>query len=152
MSIRTSHALLLLAAVGIAQLAQRERHQRQHAHIALTGLHVDWLGVLVGRPELAEEWAPEGADVEQWVRHVHLNRQLCGLALRHRLGLVRSAGLRFVADSIMEREVGRSYWKTYGNFRQKEATGDPAAMTFNAIIQDAYVARLARLATEPAGY
>ncbi|MGW4289593.1 DUF6082 family protein [Streptomyces sp. NPDC004673] len=150
MSIRTPHVLLLLAAVGVARFMQSERHQRKRNHIALTALHTDWLGVLVDDPELAEVWAPEGADIESWKRHLHLNRQLCGLALRHRLGVVRGAGLRFVADSIMEREVGRSYWKTYGTFRLKEAVGDPAAMAFNAVMQDAYVAACPD--TEPTGY
>ncbi|MEU6813993.1 DUF6082 family protein [Streptomyces sp. NPDC046860] len=150
MPIRTPHVLLLLAAVGVTRLVQSERHQHQRNHIALTALHTDWLGVLVDNPELAEAWAPEGADIEQWKRHLHLNRQLCGLALRHRLGAIGGAGLRFVADSVMEREVGRSYWKTYGTFRQKEAAGDPAAMAFHTALQDAYVAACPD--TEPTGY
>ncbi|MEU7640930.1 DUF6082 family protein [Streptomyces sp. NPDC039016] len=138
---KTSHAVLLLAAIGAAHLAQKERHQRQQLRVAATELHHSRLTHLINRPDLAQDWAPEGMSLEEFARLLSENQQLVSLSLRHRLGLLRGNTLRFVAEAFMELESGRRYWKHFGHFREREAVGDRCAQRFTAALQDAYVAR-----------
>ncbi|CAL9360102.1 hypothetical protein SUDANB105_00646 [Streptomyces sp. enrichment culture] len=137
---KTSNAVLVLAAVGIAHTVQRQRHQRQKNEVAVTRIQNDWLTHLTTHPDFAKLWAPDGMDVEEYVKHLHANQQICALSLRHRLGLIRGSRLRFIAKAVMEREVGRSYWQKFGSFREEEAAGDKLAERFIAALHDAYVA------------
>lgn len=38
---KTEHAILFLVAVGVAQIVQRERHQRQNNPVACARIHQD---------------------------------------------------------------------------------------------------------------
>ncbi|MER7986468.1 DUF6082 family protein [Streptomyces noursei] len=145
---KTSHALLLLAAIGAVRIVQSERHQRQQNQVAVTELHHGRLTHLISHPHLAQDWAPEGMTMEEFARLLSENAQLVALSLRHRLGLLRGSQLRFVADAFMERPTGRLYWKHFGDFRAQEAVGDSCARRFTRALQDAYVARPE---TEPIG-
>ncbi|MFE7314072.1 DUF6082 family protein [Streptomyces sp. NPDC057555] len=139
---KTSRAvLLLLAAIGAIQAVQRERHQRQHNHVAVTQLHHNRLAHLTANPDLAQQWAPEEMDVKEYVQLLDVNQQIVALSLRHRLGLTRGNRLRIMADAVMEREAVRRYGKYFGGFRTQEAAGDRLARRFTAIMHDAYVAR-----------
>ncbi|MGV9509315.1 DUF6082 family protein [Streptomyces tendae] len=144
---KVSHALLALAAVGVAQLAQNERHQRQRNHVALARIHQDWLTRLTSEPELAKLWTPDDLEPEEYVKLLHCNQQMCALSLRNRLGLIGKGKLRFYADYMMDREIGRRYWDRFGSGREEEAT-DRADRRFNAAMSDAHTARPE---TAPAG-
>ncbi|MET7814239.1 DUF6082 family protein [Streptomyces sp. NPDC005395] len=145
---KVSHALLALAAVGVAQLAQSERHQRQRNHIAVARIQQDWLARVSSDPELAKLWIPEDLEPEEYVKLLHCNQMMCALSLRNRLGLARKGKLRFCADYMMDREIGRRYWARFGRVREEEAT-DKAEKRFNRAMDDAYVSRPE---TSPAGF
>lgn len=137
---KTSNALLLLAAVGAIRIVQSERHQRQQNQVAVTELHHARLTHLISHPHLAQDWAPEGMTEEEFARLLSENAQLVSLSLRHRLGLLRGRQLRFVADAFMARPAGRLYWRHFGPFRTQEADGDRCSERFTAALEDAYVA------------
>ncbi|AIA06719.1 DUF6082 family protein [Streptomyces noursei] len=137
---RTSHALLLLAAVGAVRIVQSERHQWQQNQVAVTELQHARVTHLISHPHLAQDWAPEGMTKEEFARLLSENAQLVSLSLRHRLGLLRGSQLRFVADAFMARPAGRLYWRHFGPFRTQEADGDRCAERFTAALEDAYVA------------
>ncbi|MCZ0973722.1 DUF6082 family protein [Streptomyces albulus] len=145
---KTSHALLVLAAVGAVHVAQRERHQNQRSQVAVTQLHHSRIAQLVANPDLAQDWAPKGMDSGQFAQLLSENQQMVVLSLRHRLGLLRGRRLRFVANKIMERESGRRYWKHFGADRAQEAEGNPCAQRFTEAMQTAF---LAHCAAKPAG-
>ena len=141
-------AFLALAAVGAAQLVQRELHQRQNNHIALAGRQDEWLTDMTTHPELAKPWVPEGVEVEEYVRLLGANRQICTLSLWHRLGLARGQKLRLLADMLMGSDAVRTYWTHFGGLRAEEAAADRIQQRFNAVMHDAFVARPE---TEPVG-
>ncbi|MEU9120576.1 DUF6082 family protein [Streptomyces sp. NPDC048506] len=136
----TNAAILAVAAVGALHLAQRERHQRQQNEVAVARIQVDRLTHLAAHPDLAALWAPPGMDAEEYVKLLDANHQICALSLRHKLGITRGEQLRFVAEKVMEREVGRRYWKRFGSFRAEEAAGDKPSEEFTEALQDAYLA------------
>ncbi|MGG2459338.1 DUF6082 family protein [Streptomyces sp. RGM 3693] len=139
---KTSSALLLLlAAVGAVRIVQREWHQRQQHQATVSELHHSRLTHLISNPHLAQEWAPEGMDLEEFAQLLNENQQLVALSLRHRLGLLRGSRLRFAADAFMKQPASRLYWKHFGSFRMQEADGDRYARRFTAVLEDAYVAR-----------
>lgn len=138
---KTSYAILTLAAVGVAHLVQRERHQRQNNDVAAARIHQEWLTHLTTHPEFAKLWVPQDLQVEEYIELLSGNQQVAALSLRHRLGLLRGARLRVVAEEVMDREIARRYWARFGNFREREAAGHRTEERFNAAMQDAYVAR-----------
>ncbi|MGG2460151.1 DUF6082 family protein [Streptomyces sp. RGM 3693] len=140
---KTSHAVLVLAAVGAVHVAQRERHQNQRNRVAVTQLHHSRIAHLVANPDLAQDWAPNGMDGGEFAKLLSENQQLVALSLRHRLGLLRGSRLRFVADTLMEREGGRRYWRHFGADRAREAEGNRCAQRFTAAMQAAYLAHSA---------
>ncbi|MEU8911766.1 DUF6082 family protein [Streptomyces nigrescens] len=144
----TNAAVLAAAAVGALHLVQRERHQQQQNEVAVARVQLDRLTHLTAHPDLAALWAPPGMDAEEYVKLLDANHQICALSLRHKLGITRGKQLRFVAEKVMEREIGRRYWKRFGSFRAEEATGDKPAEEFTEAMEDAYAARLE---TQPVG-
>lgn len=137
---KTEHAILFLAAVGVVQIVQRERHQRQNNMVACARIHQDWLTHLTTHPEHAKLWLPQDLEVEEYIELLTGNQQMAALSLRHRLGIIRGARLRFVAKAVMDREIGRRYWARFGAFREEEGAGDRIEERFNAAMRDAYVA------------
>ncbi|MFD9428478.1 MULTISPECIES: DUF6082 family protein [unclassified Streptomyces] len=140
---KTSHALLAIAAVGTAHLVARERQHRQQKVVAVARMHDQWLTLLTTNLDLAEQWAPEGMDVKEYVTLLNANQQLCALALRYRLGLISKDRLRFVVQAVMERESVRQYWEKFGAFRAEESLDNKADADFNDIVGDVYDARRA---------
>ncbi|MGW2917699.1 DUF6082 family protein [Streptomyces angustmyceticus] len=130
-------AILGLIAVGAVQIAQKERHHRQRTEIAVASIHQDWLTHLTTHPDLAELWAPKDLAPEQYVTLLNANQQIAGLQLRHRLGLVRGARLRFLAEYLMGREHCQQYWERFGGFRAQEALGDKPGEQFHEVMDDA---------------
>ncbi|GAA1237198.1 DUF6082 family protein [Streptomyces rhizosphaericus] len=147
---KIAHAVLVVAAVGAAQMAPRQLHQRQRNEVAVARLQHDWLTHLTRHPDLAKQWIPEGMDMgeEEFVQLLNANQQACALGLRNRLGLARGERLAFMAETFMKQEVGRRYWKAFGGYRQDESVGDGWARRFNRCMDDACVAHLE---TDPVG-
>lgn len=131
-------AALALVAVGAAHLAQRERHQRQHNEVAAMRNQLEWLRHLASHPEAAQVWAPEGMPVEEYIKLLHVNHQMCTLSLKHRLGLLRGRPLRYCADEVMRRAHGRRYWENFGPVREAEGDENPLDIEFTGVMHDAY--------------
>lgn len=129
---------LAVAAVGTAHLVLRERHHWQQNEIAATRNQLDWLTHLTTHPEFAQIWAPKDMAVEEYIKLLHVNQQICALSLRHRLGLLRGRRLRFCADEVMKREYGLKYWAAYGSLREAESDGDGLAGDFTDVMHAAY--------------
>jgi hypothetical protein len=127
-----------VAAVGTAHLVLRERRHWQQNEIAVMCNQLDWLTHLTTHPEFAQLWAPKDMPVEEYIKLLHVNQQICALSLRHKLGLLRGRRLRFCADEVMKREYGRKYWETYGSLREAESDGDGLAGDFTAVMHAAY--------------
>jgi len=143
---RTSHAVLLLAAVGVAHIAQKHVHQRQWAEAVVTRLHHDWLTNLSDHPDLAVQWGLDGMDKEEMVRVLSANQQVSALGLRYRLGL--GPRLDFIADAFMGTKIGQDYWDKCGPFRTAEAAGNKPAEEFCRALEKA---RRAYPKAEPVG-
>ncbi|MFG2141859.1 DUF6082 family protein [Streptomyces sp. NPDC048650] len=141
-------AVAALAAVGAVQIVQRERHQRQRNEVTVAHIQLNRLTHLTAHPDLAALWAPPGVGTEEYVKLLDANHQICALSLRHKLGITRGKQLRFVAEKVMEREIGRRYWKRFGSFRAEEAAGDKPSEEFTEAMHDAY---LAHPEIQPAG-
>ncbi|RNG26220.1 DUF6082 family protein [Streptomyces botrytidirepellens] len=141
-----AYAILVVAAVGVALIVQRQLHQRQRNEAIVAQIHHDWLTHLTNRPHLAKLWMPEWMDEEvdekKFVELINANQQACALALRDRLGLARGKRLDFMTKTFMEKEVGRGYWAACGGYREEEATGDRSAKRFSRSMRKAFNARL----------
>ncbi|MFI0742774.1 DUF6082 family protein [Streptomyces sp. NPDC021100] len=135
---KTSHAVLVLAAVGAVRVVQRQRHQQQHNNLAVARLYNDWLTHQSIHPDLMGE----GMDLEEHVKLLKVNQEIAALSLLHRLGFLRGDMLRGVAQSVMERQIGQRYWAQFGGFRQQEAAGDERAETFHEVMEQTYLAQL----------
>ncbi|WP_433860172.1 DUF6082 family protein [Streptomyces kronopolitis] len=133
-------AIFAVAAVGALRLVQRERHQRQLNEVAVAQIQINRLTHLTSHPELAASWAPTGMDTKEYVKILDANQQLCALSLRHKLGITTGRRLRFVAEWIMDHEVGRRYWERFGSLRAEETMDDSDAAEFNEAMNDAYMA------------
>ena len=135
---RLNAAALALVAVGTAHLVQRERHHRQHNEVAAMHNQLEWLRHLATNPDAAQLWAPEGMPVDEYIRLLNVNHQMCMLSLKHRLGLLRGRPLRYCAAEVMRREAGRRYWENFGAIREAEADGDGCETEFTDAMHDAY--------------
>ncbi|MGW4955431.1 DUF6082 family protein [Streptomyces parvulus] len=129
---------LAMTTVGAAHLVLRERQHWQRNEIAVTRNQLDWLTHLTTHPELAVLWKPADLAVEEYIKLLHVNQQICQLSLRHRLGLLRGRRLRFCADEVMRREYGQRYWARYGSLREAESDGDGLAGDFTGVMNAAY--------------
>ncbi|CAL2073772.1 protein of unknown function [Streptomyces murinus] len=76
-------------------------------------------------------------DVEEYMRMLHANKQICVLSYRHRLGRITKDKLDFYADALMEHEIVRKYWARFGGLRADEASGDGRAEEFTAALEKA---------------
>ncbi|MDQ0491323.1 DUF6082 family protein [Streptomyces cellulosae] len=132
-------AALALVAVGAAHLGQKERHQRQQHEVAAMRNQLEWLRHLTTHRDAAQLWAPEDMPVEEYIRLLHVNYQLCMLSLKHRLGLLRGRPLRYCADEVMRRPDGRRYWERLGGIREAEADGDTREIEFTDVMHAAYL-------------
>ncbi|HWU06470.1 MAG TPA: DUF6082 family protein, partial [Streptomyces sp.] len=135
---KTSHALLALTAVTAAHLMQRERHHKQHKEMVLSGVQERWVSLLTTHPDLAAPWKPAHMSVEEYVKLLNANQQLCSLSLRYRLALVTKDRLRVYATRLMTYAHVRQYWQEFGPIREEEALGNARASAFNEILAEAY--------------
>ncbi|MFE2181372.1 MULTISPECIES: DUF6082 family protein [unclassified Streptomyces] len=137
---KTSYVVLAAAAVGIARLVQSERHNRQRLALHAEEMHQVWISEVASDPELRAMWtAPGEPPAEEYSKLLHCNRLISFLSVKYRAGLLDTASLRIQARWVMEREVGRTYWTTFGAFREEEAM-DRTDRTFNAIMADEHAA------------
>ncbi|MFJ1994260.1 DUF6082 family protein [Streptomyces asiaticus] len=140
---KTSYVVLAAAAVGIARLVQSERQNRQRLALHAEEMHQVWISEVASDPALRAMWtAPGEPPVEEYSKLLHCNRLISFLSVKYRAGLLDSASLRVQARWVMEREVGRTYWTTFGAFREEEAM-DRTDRTFNAIMADEHAALVA---------
>ncbi|MDT0459160.1 DUF6082 family protein [Streptomyces sp. DSM 41527] len=139
----TNAAILAVAAVGALRLMQQRQHQQQRNEVEVARIQMDRIMHLTSHPHLAESWAPPGMNVDEYVKLLDANHQICAVSLRHKLRITRGAQLRFVAEWIMKNEVSRRYWKEFGSLRAEEATGDPDAEEFTEAMRVAYADRRA---------
>ncbi|MEU3500471.1 DUF6082 family protein [Streptomyces hundungensis] len=128
---------LTVAGVASARLKQDARHQAERNETILAGNQLDWLAQTSTNPSLAEVWKPEDMQAEEYMKIMSVNRLICMLSLRHRLGFVPSGQLSTYAGYIMKNEVSRRYWERYGNLRAQEAEGNPRAEHFTRVLDQA---------------
>ncbi|MGD6751955.1 DUF6082 family protein [Streptomyces sp. BH105] len=136
---KTSHAVLVAAVVGVARLVLAERHNRRQLALHAAELHQGWIADVAANPELQAIWAPPGGDLspEEHAQHLHCNRLVSFWSAKFRAGLLDKNALRAQARWLMEREVAQNYWKKFGSYRTEEAM-DRKDRTFNAILADEY--------------
>ncbi|MFD3905714.1 peptide transporter permease SapC [Streptomyces sp. CB04723] len=139
---KTSNAVLIaaasVAAVGVAQLVQKDRQRKQTIDAALSRIQIGWLTRASQDEQEAARWAPEGVEPKQYQRMLSGNRMLCQLSLRWRLGLVTHRQLKLYADQLMMNVTCRDYWKQFHSYREAEAQGNKRDEAFNHAIGDAY--------------
>ncbi|NEW73736.1 MULTISPECIES: DUF6082 family protein [Streptomyces] len=137
---KTLYVVLAATAVGAARLVQSERQNRQRLALHAEEMHQVWLSEVASDPELRAMWtAPGEPPAEEYARLLHCNRLISFLSVKYRVGLLDTASLRVQARWVMEREVGRAYWTTFGAFREEEAM-DRIDRSFNAIMADEHAA------------
>lgn len=128
---------LTCAVVGAARLRQGARHQAERNDAVLARNQLDWLAQMSTAPDLAQHWAPEGMDVEEYMQLLKANRLICMLSLRDRLGFVRAGHLPWYAAKLMESDICRRYWNRFGDLRAQEAEGDERAEHFTRVLEKA---------------
>ncbi|WP_225637455.1 DUF6082 family protein [Streptomyces solaniscabiei] len=139
---KTSCAVLAVAAVGVVQILQAGRYQRRKLALHATEMHQAWLSEIASNEELrAAWWAPDkdASSSRNYALLVQANRQVCLLSAKFRAGLLDRRTLRVQAKWLMERELGRTYWREFGAFRESEAK-DRVDRVFNQILADEYLA------------
>ncbi|UFQ99875.1 DUF6082 family protein [Streptomyces sp. Go40/10] len=141
---KTSHALVTLAGIGVARLVQAERQGRRELVLWATEIHQMFCKDTATVPELREAWTGEGVPAGEYAQFVHANRSLAFLSAKFRVGLLTPRTLRVQARAVMELPVFRAYWERFGSFREAEA-GDRTDRRFNEILDTEY-----RLATDKA--
>lgn len=128
-----------ITAVEEARFAQTSLHHQQELDVAITEMHDRWLGALTQNPELAEQW--KSAEVSEggadYTALIDVNRQLCSLALRHRMGFISDDRLGFVAGTLMKKPVVRQYWDLFGDWRTAETRDDHQHVRFHEILSGA---------------
>jgi hypothetical protein len=136
---KISRTLLAAAAAGvvITQIAQSQRYRQRRLALYASDMHQRLLSDIAANPELRRLWAPPGGPLsdEEYLALLHCNRQISFLSAKFRAGLLDKKALRAQARWLMEREIGRTYWKQFGPFREKEAV-DRTDRVFNAILAD----------------
>jgi hypothetical protein len=128
---------LTTAAVGDARLRQDARHQDMRNEAVVARNQLDWLAQTSTNADLAKLWAPEGMEVEEYMRLLTANQLICALSLRDRLGFVREGHLPFFASVVMSSDVCRRYWHRFGALRAQEAEGDERAEHFTRVLDRA---------------
>ncbi|MET9987171.1 DUF6082 family protein [Streptomyces rochei] len=140
---KTSCAVLVSAAVGIgvARLLQAERYHQRNLTLQAAEIHQAWLSDIASDETLRTAWAPPGKTLssDDYALLVHCNRQVSLLSAKFRAGLLDRHTLRVQARWLMEREIGRTYWREFGAFREAEAK-DRRDRAFNRVMADEYVA------------
>ncbi|MFI8811353.1 MULTISPECIES: DUF6082 family protein [unclassified Streptomyces] len=136
---KSSHSVLVAAVVGAAGLVLSERLNRRRLALQAAEMHQTWIAELAGNPELRAVWAPPGGELPDEVHKnlLHANRLVSFLAAKFRAGLLDRHSLRVQAQWLMEREIARTYWRTFVGFREDEAI-DRTDRTFNAILSAEY--------------
>jgi hypothetical protein len=139
---KTSCAVLAVAAVGVVQILQAERYHRRKLALHATEMHQAWLSEIASNEELRAAWWEPDKDASSsgnYALLVQANRQVCLLSAKFRAGLLDRRTLRVQAKWLMERELGRTYWREFGAFRESEAK-DRVDRVFNQILADEYLA------------
>ncbi|MEV0035520.1 DUF6082 family protein [Streptomyces sp. NPDC050804] len=136
---KTSHAVLVAAAVGVVRLVQSERQNRRRLALHAEEMHQAWISEEATNPELQAAWMSPGGEppTQEHTNLLHANRLISFLSVKFRAGLLDRHALRVQARWLMEREVARTYWKKFGGFRKDEAM-DRTDHTFNSVLDEEY--------------
>ncbi|MFF8880736.1 DUF6082 family protein [Streptomyces flaveolus] len=137
----TSRAVLVVAMVGVVRILQAERYYRRKLPLQAAEMHQGWLSEIASDEKLQAVWAPPGDKLssDDYTMLVHCDRQVSLLSAKFRAGMLGRHTLRVQARWLMEREVGRVYWRESGAFREQEAR-DRTDRVFNQILADEYMA------------
>ncbi|ALC26930.1 MULTISPECIES: DUF6082 family protein [Streptomyces] len=139
---KTSIAVLTagaaIAAVGVAQLVQKDRQHKQTIDATLSRIQIEWLSRASSDPLEAKFWAPKGVEPEQYQQMLSGNRSFCQLSLRYRLGLVSRRQLALYGDKLMAADACRAYWERFGSYREAEAESR-VERQFTQAMKDAYL-------------
>lgn len=127
--------------IGVVRIMQAERYYRRNLTLHATEMHQAWLSEVASNEALRAVWTAPGAELpsDEYANLVHCNRQVSLLSAKFRVGLLDRRTLRVQAQWLMNREVGRTYWREFGSFRELEAQ-DRLDRAFNRILADEYVA------------
>ncbi|MFJ4623655.1 DUF6082 family protein [Streptomyces sp. NPDC088812] len=140
---KTSSAVLAAAAVGVGvmRVLQVERYHRRKLALQAAEMHQAWLSDVASNETLRAAWAPPGEKLtsDDYALLVHCNRQVSLLSAKFRAGLLDRHALRVQARWLMEREIGRTYWREFSSFREQEAQ-DRVDRLFNQVLADEYIA------------
>jgi hypothetical protein len=139
---KTSCAVLTATAVGIgvARILQADRYHRRKLTLHAAEMRQTLLSEAASNATLRAAWMPPGEkpSPEDYALLVHGRRQVSLLSATFRTGLLDRHTLR-VQARWLEREIGRTYWREFGAFREAEAK-DRRGRAFNRVMADAYVA------------
>ncbi|MFE7483400.1 DUF6082 family protein [Streptomyces sp. NPDC057552] len=127
-----------VAAVGLAQLVQRDRQHKQRNDLALSLIPIEWRSRASGDEREAAFWAPEELEADQYRRMLSANQTFCQLSLRFRLGLVTARQLELYADKLMEVAACREYWARFGAYRAAEVLGNKTDEQFTRVVNEAF--------------
>ncbi|MEV6404097.1 DUF6082 family protein [Streptomyces bobili] len=140
---KTSRAVLVTAAVGIGvvRILQAERYHRRRLTLHAAQMHQALLSEVASDEALRAAWVTPGEKLssDDYALLVHCNRQVSLLSAKFRVGLLNRNTLRVQARWLMERKIGRAFWREFGAFREQEAK-DRVDRVFNQILGDEYVA------------
>jgi uncharacterized protein with PIN domain len=140
---KTAHVVLAATTlgIGVVQILQAERYYRRRLALHAAEMHQALLAEIASDEELQAAWAApdEQPPASDYARLVHCNRQVSLLSAKFRAGLLDRHTLRVQAQWLMRREIGRTYWRQSGAFRETEAR-DRTDRVFNAILDDEYTA------------
>ncbi|GGY13497.1 DUF6082 family protein [Streptomyces xanthochromogenes] len=137
---KAADSVLVLAAVAAAGIALSQRQHRQQLDLQAVALHQAWITDAASSPDLANLWAAgSGQATPEYTNLLRANRVMALLCAKFRVGLLNQHALRVQARWLMERPIGRQYWKMHGAFREEEAT-DGRTRAFNRIMSDEYIA------------
>ncbi|MEU6475322.1 DUF6082 family protein [Streptomyces sp. NPDC047017] len=130
--IRTSTAILVVAAIGAVRIVQAERQARRQLVLHAAELHQAYCRDTAADHLSSGEWG-EGLSPEEAAQHIHANRLISFLSAKYRVGLLKDDDLRVQAHASMKRPSVRSYWEQNGSFRQ-EGAKDRIDRRFNEIM------------------
>ncbi|MBB5933112.1 DUF6082 family protein [Streptomyces zagrosensis] len=134
---KLAHALLIVAAVGTAQLVLSGGQHRHRQKLALdaASMHAKWISDVAADTDHQAVWAIPGEATGE--EYAQCNRLVAFLAVKYRVGLLDRQSLRTNVRRLMDRGIARSYWSRFGSFREEEAA-DRIDRAFNAVMADEF--------------
>ncbi|KQX36959.1 hypothetical protein ASD97_10250 [Streptomyces sp. Root63] len=131
---------LAAIALGAAHIALAEKRHRESQHLAFVRLHSDLARDTAGDARFTEIINADlyaHLDVDGRAQMVTANRWVSLWSAMLRLGFITRASARQIADTFMQSETNRSYWKLASNYRRTGAR-DRHDERFIEIMADSY--------------